>query len=318
MKNESDIGLTWEESRHAESKYNLASPTDDDIALVETELGVKLPASYVKLMRIKNGGTPRDCCFPTNTPTSWADDHVEISGIFGIGREKPNSLCGKFGSNYWIEKIGYPNIGVCICDCPSAGHDLIMLDYRKSGGFGEPEVIHVDQELDFKITFLAADFQSFILGLVNESDFDTSEDDKENDIDRVERGSISTQLSSLISNVNESNIEASLRRCCKRLVDEKGYFGLHGDKQSCQVYDILFYLVAESNGDVTRDNFFSTFPSLIFHGDGDFTVRGYAMGFLEEWLDARIANDDILVSDTGKLEFSANFKRDLLSQLEDV
>ena len=63
---------------------------------------------------------------------------------------------------------GYPDIGVYICDCPSAGHDMICLDYRKNGKNGEPEVVHVDQELDYKITFLAENFELFVTGLVSD------------------------------------------------------------------------------------------------------------------------------------------------------
>lgn len=72
-----------------------------------------------------------------------------------------------------IDEWGYPNIGICICNCPSAGHDLIMLDFRKCGKQGEPEVIHVDQASDYKITFLASDFETFVKGLVNEEVYDT-------------------------------------------------------------------------------------------------------------------------------------------------
>jgi len=28
---------------------------------------------------------------------------------------------------------GYPDIGVAICDTPSAGHEMIFLDYRECG-----------------------------------------------------------------------------------------------------------------------------------------------------------------------------------------
>ena len=63
---------------------------------------------------------------------------------------------------------------VYVCNCPSAGHDMIALDYRKYGKTCEPEVVHVDQELDFKITFLASNFEEFIIGLVHDDVFDTS------------------------------------------------------------------------------------------------------------------------------------------------
>lgn len=80
-----------------------------------------------------------------------------------------------------IEEWGYPDIGVVICDCPSAGHDVVMLDYRLCGREGEPAVIHVDQEGDYEITFLAGSFDAFIRGLVNdeEYDYDVSEDDRD-------------------------------------------------------------------------------------------------------------------------------------------
>ena len=133
------------------------------------ELGYKLPFSYIKLMQIQNGGIPINRCFPTKEVTSWASDHIAITGIFGIGRQKEYSLCGERGSQFMIDEWGYPDIGVYICDCPSAGHDMICLDYRANGKFGEPEVVHIDQESDYKITFLAENFESFVIGLVNDS-----------------------------------------------------------------------------------------------------------------------------------------------------
>ncbi len=133
-------------------------------------------------MKIQNGGIPRNRRFPTEVPTSWSKDHVAISGILGIGRKKTYSLCGKLGSKFMQEEWGYPDIGICIPNCPSAGHDMIMLDYRKCGRQGEPEVVHVDQESDYKITFLAKDFEAFIRGLVNESVYDTSAEDLKNNL----------------------------------------------------------------------------------------------------------------------------------------
>jgi hypothetical protein len=50
-----------------------------------------------------------------------------------------------------------------------------MLDYSTCGQNGEPEVLHVDQEWDYKKTFLAKDFETFIRGLVSSDVYNKSE-----------------------------------------------------------------------------------------------------------------------------------------------
>jgi tetratricopeptide (TPR) repeat protein len=165
-----DTTSFWEHSDYALKEYVSAPPTDELIASLEQELGYKLPASYIALMQTQNGGIPLHTNYPTEEATSWADDHIAISGIMGIGRDKSYSLGGDLGSSFMIEEWGYPNIGIVICDCPSAGHDVVMLDYRLCGPEGEPSVVHVDQENDYEITYLAPDFETFVRGLVDEED----------------------------------------------------------------------------------------------------------------------------------------------------
>ncbi len=161
----------WDNDDYALKEYVSKKPSDELIKTIEKELGFKLPIAYIEMMKVQNGGIPFNCCYPTNEPTSWSEDHIAISGIYGIGKEKDYSLCGELGSQFMIDEWGYPNIGIYICDCPSAGHDMILLDYSKCGIDGEPEVVHVDQESDYKITFLAKNFETFIKGLVNEDIF---------------------------------------------------------------------------------------------------------------------------------------------------
>jgi len=78
-----------------------------------------------------------------------------------------------------IDGWGYPPVGIAICDCPSAGHDAIFLDYRKCGTQmenGEPKVVHIDQELDYEITIIADNFESFIRGLVHDAVYEEDDD----------------------------------------------------------------------------------------------------------------------------------------------
>lgn len=167
-----DFSDFWEDSDYAKKEYTCQKPSDELIASIEQELGYKLPESYIWLMKQHNGGLPTKTCFPTNSPTSWAEDHIAITGIFGISKDKSFSLCGELGSQFMIDEWEYPPIGVAICDCPSAGHDMIFLDYRECGSQGEPKVVHIDQEFDYHITPLADNFEEFIRGLIDESVID--------------------------------------------------------------------------------------------------------------------------------------------------
>lgn len=92
-----------------------------------------------------------------------------MSTLAAIGNTASFSLCGELGSAFWVREWGYPDVGMYIADCPSAGHDMIALDYRAGG---EPEVVHVDQEIGYRITRLAPDFATFVASLRSEDGFD--------------------------------------------------------------------------------------------------------------------------------------------------
>jgi hypothetical protein len=167
-----DVEHFWEPSEYAVREYVGSPLTDETVATVERELGYKLPASYVELMRIQNGGIPRRTNHRTKERTSWSLDHIAIAGIYSIGSDRRCSLCGEGGSRFWGTEWGYPDIGIYFADCPSAGHDMVCLDYRECGPTGEPTVVHVDQEWDYRIVFVAENFEAFIRGLESDSAFE--------------------------------------------------------------------------------------------------------------------------------------------------
>lgn len=167
-----DFSAFWEESDYARKEYVGAPVTDEMIQSVQAELGYRLPKAYIELLRNQNGGIPAKTNHRTSQPTSWAEDHVAITGIYGLDRSKQSSLCGMFSNKFWMEQWGYPPIGIYFADCPSAGHDMLCLDYRECGSDGEPRVVHIDQESDYEITPVAENFEAFIRGLEDESAFD--------------------------------------------------------------------------------------------------------------------------------------------------
>ncbi|MEK5490177.1 Imm51 family immunity protein [Paenibacillus sp. FSL R7-0297] len=307
----------WEDSDYARKEYVSAPPSDEGIASVEQELGYKLPSSYIAMMKQQNGGIPRNTCFPVEESTSWAEDHIAISGIAGIGRDKSYALCGDLGSQFMIEEWGYPDIGVVIGDCPSAGHDVVMLDYRYCGPEGEPEVIHVDQENNYEITFLAKDYETFIRGLVSEEVYDTSEEDKQDDLRKVAAGQFSPLLQELCDKVTGvDNIEGIIRSICTAIVEEKGHFSLHVDERSTLMYDLQFWLYTSAYPQTSRDQYLEVYSKIIAFG-GEFSTGAYAPGFISDWLDERV-RQGMIVEREGALRFTDIAEEQLLEKLREA
>jgi hypothetical protein len=148
--------------------------TPEMVRNAEAVLGVMLPRAYVDLLLRKNGVIPERRCFPTDFPTSWAPDHFAIEAILGIGGEWGIDTLASQGEGGIIAEWGYPDIGVVICELPSAGHDTVMLDYSELAGNGEPSVVYVDE--DRVPRRIAQSFEEFVARLVDCDTFGDEED----------------------------------------------------------------------------------------------------------------------------------------------
>lgn len=313
-----DLQAFWDDSAYARKEFTDLPPSDALIAELEAELGYRLPASYVAFMRRHNGGTPHTCCFPTEEPTSWAEDHAAITGFLSIGRDKRYSLCGELGSRFMMQEWGYPDIGVYICDCPSAGHDMVALDYRACGPHGEPQVVHVDQEGDYRITVLARDFETFVRGLVSEEAFDTAEEDFQEDRRRVTEGEFSEVLAPLLDDFPPfPRIGEAVRAVGLQLLEEKGYFALHADPLSYLLYDVQFWVYQHRHRVERRQDYLQAYPPLIAFGGRGFSTGGYAPGFVEDWFKARFDARELVESQQGIVLSEAHQAR-LIEQLQQM
>ena len=130
---ELDMTQFWDDDELALAEYVDEKPSDTLIASIENELGYKLPDSYIAMMKQHNGGVPYATCYVLPEGADDEADYIEITGFLSIGRKKENSLCGLAGNKLFKDGWHYPDYGVYICDCPSAGFDLILLDYRACG-----------------------------------------------------------------------------------------------------------------------------------------------------------------------------------------
>lgn len=152
-----NLTLFWEKEDNEDSNQSL---TNQEIQSTVNNLGYTLPTLYIQLMKIQNGGNPQNTLIQLDNekPTNY-----RISTFIRL-----DSIAAE--SEYMRNEWGYPDIGFYICECPSAGHHLVALDYTECGPKGEPTVVHVDQENDFKKTILAANFEQFINQLKYDED----------------------------------------------------------------------------------------------------------------------------------------------------
>jgi len=247
-------------------------------------------------------------------PTSWAEDHIAITGILSIGKDKPSSLGGSFGSRFWMEECGYPDIGLAICDCPSAGHDMIFLDYRACGPDGDPQVVLIDQESDYEITFVAENFESFICGLVHWEVYDTSEEDKAEDLRKVTSGSFSPLLAELCESADKSwGIESKIRKLAKQIVEEQGYFSTGYGNLALLMNDVQFLLYTNKYPDISKEKYMEEYRYIMQFHEG-FCTGGYSPASVEQWLSARM-KEKVIIKSHGNISMTDEYKKTVLLEL---
>ncbi|GAA3372916.1 SMI1/KNR4 family protein [Streptomyces racemochromogenes] len=125
--------------------------TDAVVEDAERRLGVRLPASLLEILRVRNGGVVADAwnAFPTEVPTSW-------SGNLGIGRH--DGRLSMLDTAYLAEEWGSPSPLVLLS---GDGHCWIALDYRGCAVDEEPSVTWFDVDDSSELP-LAADFRAFV------------------------------------------------------------------------------------------------------------------------------------------------------------
>lgn len=184
---------------------------------------------------------------------------------------------------------------------------MVMLDYRKCGPRGEPAVVHVDQEMDYRVTKLAPDFATFVRGLVaDEDELDEAANDAFQATRRdIERGRFSTELTRLLKQSRSpKKTEKALRYMLDMEAITKGKLVLDGGTLSYLIYDLLFWLYTSAHPVRTPDEFLAVYGSLLEEGDGDVKTVTYRPRIVATWMKKRVASREI-IEKRGTLTLSA-------------
>ena len=120
--------------------------SDEDLKQVEEKLGVKLPASYVELMKVHNGG---DLAYSLLQSGRLEDGEAEIDNIYGIDLED-----GIGNSPYLVEEWEMEK-GLVVFS--GDGNYQLAFDYRKDDE--EPSIVYFEDEKPKKI---AKNFKLFL------------------------------------------------------------------------------------------------------------------------------------------------------------
>lgn len=139
---------------------------DAELVGAEQRLQVRLPPEYVALLKLQNGGYTQGFGHPMAVPTSWADNHVPLESLAGIGvvtgaTWRPDIL----DSDYLTKEWGLPPRQVLLA---GDGHWWITLDYRSGA---TPSVRWLDVEVGEDL-LVAPLFGEFIAGLRPIAEFD--------------------------------------------------------------------------------------------------------------------------------------------------
>lgn len=143
----------WDSNYH-----NHPNLTVEMIEIAERRLHIKLPESYINLLKKMNGGYTKGFAFPMNN-ISWSN-HILLDSLNGIVIDDGiETTLNVFQTEYMTKEWGLPEKQVLLC---GDGHTWITLDYRENNN---PCVRWLDVESGEDV-LVAESFDKFLDGLV--------------------------------------------------------------------------------------------------------------------------------------------------------
>lgn len=145
------------------SEIQRTAPNEQLISLVEAQTGFVLPESYLEFLRFQNGG---ECGLVILVPA--LNDYFDVWFFCSLGGSAAGDVGNPDSPRVWTEEWGCPAIGIPFAYTVTG--ENYFFDYRECGQDGEPQVVHIDPDLDFEITVVARNFEEFVWALQYEDE----------------------------------------------------------------------------------------------------------------------------------------------------
>jgi len=214
----------WENTRDALDPFD-----QDTLAIIEEKLQLKLPADYVHLMKMQNGGYLRRDTFKIK------DEEIIVEELYGISANDEEGILTTIDMR---EEWELPEDIILLS---GDGHTWLFLDYRKK--LEQPSVSYIDleSEIDF---VLASNFTDFINGLykddsLEEIEFKAEGVYMEDAFERiVEEGEDAFELTDGVLYFIEADCDMKwLIRQVNRMMD------IDNDESEFILPEVLYYLI---------------------------------------------------------------------------
>ncbi len=154
--------------------------TDEMIKKLEDKYNLKLPKSYINLMKEHNGGRIKKYCYDSNNLPSYSNpkyEFYEIDNIFGISQEQKDIGIVEYETDVLIDFFKVNEIEtdmdlekIIVFGKNDSGHEYYIFDYRQLNENEEPKIAFCDDE-DGKMIILSETFEDFITKLEIDPEF---------------------------------------------------------------------------------------------------------------------------------------------------
>jgi hypothetical protein len=265
-----------------------------DVARFEKRLGHKLPPAYREFLLKYNGGDPvsgeilgRDddpnapyehgdavrVLYKLPTPEQGVADYETLVAPREHAWELPSDLLpigDDAGGNAFVLELGSRGCAVRFLnherlDKPPSEHRVLANDF-----------------LDFALRFRSVDEMREIDAAARRAERTA-----------LEVGPLPPRLEAQCKYVEGRfpTVRVWLRAACLKVFDAKGHFSLHADDDSMTVFDTFAWLTYLADGEAPQDpeDACARLAATWFAGGtGNFGLRGYAPGFVEDWWKHRV------------------------------